>query len=41
MKLFISIPKRYDKEDIKFIRISCKKRQKKIKVSWSKENGDN
>jgi hypothetical protein len=31
-KLYISLPKKYDKEEVVFTRIPCKKYQKKIKI---------
>lgn len=33
MIVYISIPKRWDKTEVFFKRVPCKKRQKKIKVS--------
>jgi hypothetical protein len=33
-KLYISLPKKWDKREIAIIRVPCKKRQKAIKVTW-------
>jgi hypothetical protein len=41
MRLYISLPKRYDKTEIVFVRKSCKKRQKTIKVDFEKLNVTN
>lgn len=36
-KLYVSLPKRYDKEEIVLVRVACKKRQRAIKFKWIKE----
>jgi hypothetical protein len=38
MKLYISLPKRFDKTEVIFIRKPCKKRQKSIKYDFEKKN---
>lgn len=35
MKLYISLPKRYDLEEVTLIRVPGKKKQKKVKAEWS------
>lgn len=40
MKLYISLPKKFDKTEIVFVRKPCKKRQKAIKVSFDKLEGN-
>ncbi len=37
LHLFISLPKKYDKEDATFERVPCQKNQKAIRISKSKE----
>jgi hypothetical protein len=37
LKLFISLPKKYDKEDAIFERVPCQKGQKAIRISKNKE----
>lgn len=32
MKVYISLPKRYDREEVKLIRVPARRKQKKIKV---------
>jgi hypothetical protein len=38
LKLFISLPKKYDKEDAIFERVPCQKNQKAIRINKDKEN---
>lgn len=37
VKLFISLPKKYDKEEATFERVPCQKNQKAIRISKNKE----
>lgn len=41
IKLYISLPKKYDKEEVVFERVACKKRQKAIKISKIKSYQQN
>lgn len=38
LKLFISLPKKYDKQDVLFERVPCQKNQKAIRVSKNPED---
>lgn len=37
MKIYISLPKKYDKTEVEFFRTNSKKRQKAIKISKIKQ----
>lgn len=38
MKIYISLPKKYDKTEVTFIRVAGKKRQRSIKITKKTED---
>lgn len=35
-KVYVSFPRKYDKEEFILVRVPTKKRQKRVKVNWEK-----
>lgn len=41
MKVYVSLPRRYDKTEVTLVRVQAKKRQKTIKAKFEKNQEEN